>query len=300
LEKVNQEGDDMKKTTILKRLSGALVQFGIIMAAYIFVARPYQLHWGATAVEITRSMPGDERRGSPTFLATRAITIEGKPENIWPWLVQMGYGRAGFYGYDIIENLGSARGIHSADRILPEFQNFKVGDEVPISRVARLYFFEIEPNSYLVWSEDKGEYPGAFTWALYPIGETHTRLVSRIGWNYHWSEPSLLFLDFFTEFTDHLAVREILQGVKGRVEGHSDSFAANTVEFIVYLLLLLLFVITQFLTLVRPLTLKSWGLGLASGLTWLITWYAPIPLWIGVIPGLLIFLGWRAGPKGSG
>ena len=281
----------MKKVTILARVLVALVQFGIIMVVYFFIARPYQLEWGATTVEINRSMPGDERRGNPTFLATRAITIEDTPENIWPWLIQMGYGRAGFYGYDIIENLGSKSGTYSANRILPEFQNFKVGDEVPLSWVARLYFFEIEPNNYLVWSEDKDDNPGAFTWALYPIDETHTRLVSRIGWNFHWSEPNLLVLDVFTEFTDHLAVREILQGVKGRVEGHPDNFAENTVEFTIYLVLLLLFVFTQFLIPLRPLTLKNWGLGIASGAAWLITWYAPIPLWIGAILGLLIIFG---------
>ena len=281
----------MNKASILARVSAVLFQLGIIMAAYIFIARPYQLGWGATTVEINRSMPGDERHGNPAFLATRAITIDDTPVNIWPWLVQMGYGRAGFYGYDIIENIGSENGIYSSDHILPEFQNFKVGDEVPISRVAKLYFFEIEPNNYLVWSEDKGEYPGAFIWALYPIDETRTRLVSRIGWNYHWSEPNLLALDFFTEFTDHLAVRKILQGVKGRVEGHPDNFAANTVEFTIYLLLLLLFVITQFFLIFRPLTWKNWGLGLASGATWLISWYAPTPLWIGVILGLLIIIG---------
>ena len=281
----------MKKVTILARVLVALVQFGIIMVVYFFIARPYQLEWGATTVEINRSMPGDERRGNPTFLATRAITIEDTPENIWPWLIQMGYGRAGFYGYDIIENLGSKSGTYSANRILPEFQNFKVGDEVPLSWVARLYFFEIEPNNYLVWSEDKDDNLGAFTWALYPIDETHTRLVSRIGWNFHWSEPNLLVLDVFTEFTDHLAVREILQGVKGRVEGHPDNFAENTVEFTIYLVLLLLFVFTQFLIPLRPLTLKNWGLGIASGVVWLITWYAPIPLWIGAILGLLIIFG---------
>jgi len=290
----------MKKVSLLVKLSAFLVQFGIILAAYIFIARPYQLGWGATTVEINRSMPGDERRGNPAFLATRAITIDDTPENIWPWLIQMGYGRAGFYGYDIIENLGSGNGIYSAERILPEYQIFKVGDEVPLSGVAKLYFFEIEPNSYLVWSEDRGEYPGAFTWALYPIDESHTRLVSRIGWNFHWSEPNLLVLDFFTEFTDHLAVREILQGVKGRVEGHPDTFAANTIEFTVYLVLLLLFVFTQLFILLRPLTLKIWGIGFVSGVTWLITWYAPIPLWIGIILGLLIIFGLARSLKGSG
>jgi hypothetical protein len=281
----------MKKSPILVRVLGVITQVAIILVAYIIWARPFQLSWGATAFEINRSMPGDERRGQPIFLATRAITINGTPDNIYPWLIQMGYGRAGFYGYDIVENLGSERGIHSADRILPEFQTFTVGDEVPISPVAYLYFYAIEPNEYIVWSEEKGEFPGAFTWALYPIDKDHTRLVSRIGWNYHWSEPSLLPLDIFTEFTDHLAVREILQGVKGRVEGHADTFAKQTMEFAVYLLLLMIFIFTQLFLLVRPLTWKKWLAGLASGIALLLTWYAPIPLWIGAILGLLVILG---------
>lgn len=281
----------MKKSTYPQRLLGGATQVAIILAAYIIWARPCQLSWGATASEINRPMPGDERRGRPSFLATRAITINGTPENIWPWLIQMGYGRAGFYGFDILENLGSKRGIHSADQILPEFQNFTIGDEVPISRVAHLSFYAIEPTQYLVWSEEKGEFPGAFTWALYPIDNAHTRLVSRIGWNYHWSEPSLLALDIFTEFTDHLAVRKILQGVKGRVEGDSKSFAEQTVEFTIFLLLFIIFVFTQLFLLLQPPTAKKWLAGLASGTAWLLTWYAPIPVWIGGILGLLVIFG---------
>jgi len=281
----------MKISTLPARLLGVLTQIAIILAAYVFLARPFQLSWGATTSEIARSMPGDERRGKPTFLATRAITIDDTPENIWPWLIQMGYDRAGFYGYDILENLGSERGIHSADRILPEFQNFTVGDEVPISRVAHLSFYEIEPNKYLVWSEENGEFPGAFTWALYPIDKDQTRLVSRIGWNYHWSEPSLLVLDLFTEFSDHIALREILRGVKGRVEGHYDSFTEQTMEFVIYLLLFIIFVFTQLYLLLRPPTVKKWLAGLVSGVAWLLTWYTPIPLWIGAVLGLLVILG---------
>ena len=281
----------MKKSPILVRLLAVITQVTVILTAYFIWARPFQLNWGATAFEINRSMPGDERRGKSTFLATRAITINDTPENIWPWLIQMGYGRAGFYGYDILENLGSERGIYSADRILPEFQDFTIGDDVPISRVAHLSFYAIEPNEYLVWSEEKGEFPGAFTWAIYPIDKDNTRLVSRIGWNYHWSEPSLLALDIFTEFSDHIAVREILQGVKGRVEGHYESFTKQTIEFVIYLTLFIIFVFTQFFLLIRPLTLKKWFVGLASGVAWLLTWYAPIPLWIGVFLGLLVVLG---------
>ena len=269
----------------IKKIVAVLALVGLVMAAYLLWARPYQLHWGATDDEINRTMPGDELDPNPKFFATRAITIEGTPEEIWPWLLQMGYERAGFYGYDILENLGSKRGILSADRILPEFQSFKVGDEVPISSVARMVFYAIEPNQYLIWSGQSGE--GGFTWALYPIDGSHTRLVSRIRWSHHWTKPDLLALDLFTEFTDHLAVRKILQGVKGRGEGHIEPMAVQNVEFVVYLVTLLIFLAALGLILLRPLTWRRWLAGFAAGLAWLIVWYAPIPLWAGATLGLL-------------
>jgi hypothetical protein len=94
---------------VLAKAAATAVLGGLLAAGYLLVARPYQIHWGATAAEVDRPMPGDTLSRRPTFLATRAITIVGTPADIWPWLVQMGYGRAGFYGYDILENLGSAR-----------------------------------------------------------------------------------------------------------------------------------------------------------------------------------------------
>lgn len=142
----------MNKYAVVAQILAMLALVGLVLAVYILWARPYQLRWGATPEELTRAMPGDELDAHPTFLATRAITIQGTPEEIWPWLLQMGYGRAGFYGYDILENLGSPRGLQSADRILPEFQGFKVGDEVPISAVARMRIWAIERNRYLIWS----------------------------------------------------------------------------------------------------------------------------------------------------
>src|SRR5512138_1291386 len=136
---------------VVKKLLAVLSLIGAVMTLYLTLARPYQLHWGATGEEIDRAMPGDEINPTPTFLATRAITIRGTPEQIWPWLLQMGYGRAGFYAYDIFENIGSPRGIRSADYIVPEFQQFKVGDALPISPAGGLVFYAIEPYKYLVW-----------------------------------------------------------------------------------------------------------------------------------------------------
>jgi hypothetical protein len=199
--------------------------------------------------------------------------------------MQMGYGRAGFYGYDLLENIGSQYGIRSADRILPEFQHFTVGDEVPLSAAGGLTFYAIEPNQYLVWTGGKGW--GGFTWALYPIDKNHTRLVSRARFSPNLKEPGQLVFDLFTEFSDHLAVRKILQGVKGQVEGQREPFVVQNIEFSSYLTALLIYVVALGFILLRPFTWQRWLAGLIAGLAWLITWYAPIPIWSGALLALL-------------
>ena len=276
---------------LFHRVLAALVALGLVLAVYLLWARPYQLRWGATDEEVQRPMPGDELNLHPRFLATRGITIAGTPEEIWPWLLQMGYGRAGFYGYDALENIGSPYGIRSAERIMPELQGFTVGDEVPLSAAGGLVFYAIEPNQYLVWSGGPGW--GGFTWALYPIGENQTRLVSRARFSHDLASAGQFAFDLFTEFSDHLAVRKILQGVKGRVEGHPEPFAVQNVEFAAYVIALLTFVAALVLILLRPFTWQRWLAGLAAGMFWLVTWYAPVPIWIGVCMELLVLWNLR-------
>ena len=271
---------------VVKKILAVLALIGAVITLYLTLARPYQLHWGATDEEIDRTMQGDEINRTPTFLATRAITIRGTPEQIWPWLLQMGYGRAGFYAYDIFENMGSPRGVRSAETILPEFQQFNVGDPVPISAAGGLTFHAVEPNRYLVW-KGEGAY-GGFIWALYPLGEGKTRLVSRARLSYSWDRPAQLLFDLLTEFTDPLAVRKILQGVKGRVEGRIEPMAQANAEFAIYLVTAFIFLAAVILILVRPLTWRTWLDGLAAGLAWLLTWYAPVPIWIGAALALLV------------
>jgi hypothetical protein len=296
--KTSDETRKVKISSFFIRVLAVLTLIGLILAAYFMWARPYQLHWGATQAEIIQPMPGDELAVHPTFLATRAITIAGTPQEIWPWLMQMGYERAGFYGYDILENVGSKRGIQSAEQILPEFQGFKVGDDVPISAVARMVFHAIEPDQYLIWSGSTGV--GGFTWALYPLDEGHTRLISRIRWSHHWAPPDVLALDLFTEFTDHLAVRKILQGVRDRVEGDIEPMAQANTEFAIYVTTVLIFFVAIIVLLVRPLSWTMWLVGLGAGIVWLITWYAPIPIWIAVLSLLCVLYGlWQATTRRS-
>src|SRR5437868_4353687 len=96
---------------------------------YLRFIRPWQLRWGATDEEVARAMSGDDVVKQPTFNATRAVTITARPEEIWPWLIQIGVTRAGWYSYDWLDNLGHP----SAERIIPEFQHLAVGDVIPLS-----------------------------------------------------------------------------------------------------------------------------------------------------------------------
>ena len=276
-------------SSFIQRLIAALGLIAIVMAGYFWLARPYQLHWGATEEEISASMPGDEREPDPDFFATRAITIQGTPQGIWPWLIQMGHGRAGFYAYDLLENVGSERGMASAEQILPELQNFKVGDVVPISAVAAMEFYAIEPNHYLIWAgiEDSS----SFLWSLQPLDATHTRLISRFRWSYDLTQPQELPLQGITEFADHLAVRKILEGVKDRVEGAIEPRAIQNTELALFLISAFTFAASLILLLVRPPGAAQWFAGLVAGVGWLLTWYAPLPLWSGiVIAALALFL----------
>lgn len=268
------------------RVLAVLALITVVLALYGLWARPYQLHWGASDAEVQRPMPGDELDPKPEVLATRAITIVGTPPEIWPWLIQMGYRRAGLYGFDLFKDVASSRVANAADRIQPQFQDLKVGDPVPISPFENMVAHAIRPYEYLVWSGETGS--GGLTWALYPVDSTHTRLVSRIRRSYRWTQPALLGLDLLTEFTDHLTVRKILQGVKGRVEGDIQPLADANIELFLYFGSLLVFVWATSSVLRLPLTPSSWLVGLAGGLAWLTTWYAPISIWIGATLCLLV------------
>lgn len=94
--------------------------------AYVGWVRPWMLRWGATPAEVRAALPGDDLVPQPRARFTRAITLAATPAQAWPWLVQIGCHRAGWYSYDELDNAG----LPSADHLLPEFQNLAVGDEI--------------------------------------------------------------------------------------------------------------------------------------------------------------------------
>jgi hypothetical protein len=271
---------------ILAKILAVLTVLLLVGVSYFAWFRPYQLNWGATRAEVEQPMAGDDLNPEPSFRATRAITIAASPEEVWPWLLQMGYGRAGFYGYDLLENIGSPAGLRSADEIVPELQHFAVGDEVPISALVSMTFCAIEPNRHLIWVGSEETEPGAFTWALYPLAGSQTRLVSRIRWSYDWTSISVIPLQLFTEFADHIAVRKIFQGVNDRVQGNVEPMWIQNTELSIFLVTFFTFAAALLLILLRRLTWQSWGAGLLAGAIWLTTWYTPSPTWLNVVLAL--------------
>ncbi|MBI3691872.1 MAG: hypothetical protein HY239_14800, partial [Mycolicibacterium aromaticivorans] len=100
-----------------------------IAAVYRWVLRPTMYAWGATDEEVAAELPGDGLVEPGSTRTTRAITIDAPVEEVWPWLVQIGENRGGFYSYDVLERLVGTR-IHNADVVHPEWQQLQVADTV--------------------------------------------------------------------------------------------------------------------------------------------------------------------------
>src|SRR6202140_2066834 len=167
-------------------LIGFVVAVGVLAVGFFGVYRPWHLRWGATREDLVREMPGDEIVRRPIFNATRVVTVNARPEDIWPWIVQIGFGRAGWYSIDLFDNLGR----HSSERIVPELQHIEVGDLVPLGpgEGSGMFVKEFVLNRSLVWWTGKAGQT-TWAWALYPKSPGSTRLVPRVRPPFSWRQP---------------------------------------------------------------------------------------------------------------
>lgn len=220
----------MRRFSLLKTALALASAGAAMFTAYRLVVRSYVVNWGATPEEAERPLPGDNLVPAPKVNTTHAVTINAPAAAIWPWLVQIGSGRAGWYSYDAIDNAG----VESARQILPEFQNLKVGDVIPMTADGKMAMpvVMLEPERYLVMGGTMNTKTGgpadpndptvtgffSGTWALVldEVGVNTTRLIvrTRLNWNDGLATTSFYAL----EPGAFLMNRKMLLGIKERVE----------------------------------------------------------------------------------
>jgi hypothetical protein len=200
-----------------------------VVVVYRRVIGPWQRRWGATDEEVHARLPGDDLVAEPAQQSTRAITIEARPEEVWPWVIQLGADRGGFYSYDWLENLFGL-GIHSADRIVPAWQQRAIGDLVfaHVNGSGGWYVMEVRPNEALVLKvanvaagrplrrdeQLRWEFVWTFALAGRPDGTTRLLVRERVGFASRATRLAMAPLDPVS----FMMTRPMLRGIKARAE----------------------------------------------------------------------------------
>jgi hypothetical protein len=205
----------MKRRTV-RRLFGL---GSLAAAAYALAIRPWMLRWGSTAEERARPLPGDDIEPAAKYVTTRAVTIKAPAQAIWPWLIQMGQDRAGFYTHNWVERVLQS-GIPDTSVIRPEWQHLEVGSLMRTNRdiggkpmgwpVAA-----IEPGHCLVVTS-KNMPAGTYAFVIEQIDPETSRLIVRDRARWKWSEWP--FVTFVYEPLHAYMEIGLISGVRRRAE----------------------------------------------------------------------------------
>jgi hypothetical protein len=201
--------------------TGAAVAGVLALPAYYLLVRRWHARWGATDDEARAAMPGDELVERPRDVTTRAVTIRARPEEVWPWLAQMGYQRGGLYSYDSVDLVMGILDEPSSDAILPQFQTLEAGDVIPIGGSGPDWpVAAVEPNRSLVLDIRPEGMAISWSFLLSELDQAHTRLVLRIRIRARLLMQVASFLPVF-DFGSFIMTRKMLQGIKERAEAYA-------------------------------------------------------------------------------
>jgi hypothetical protein len=211
------------------RLTASIAVLGVMVMTYERWLKPWQERWGATDEELALALPGDHLIEEPAAQVTRAITIDAPREEVWPWIVQLGADRAGFYTYDRLENLFGL-GIHSADGIVADWQDLEIGQVVYAdrARTGGWYVVELRPYEALVLKvadlaagrplsrDEKFRWEFLWTFALRDTTDGGTRLLVRERVAFDSAVTRTLMAP--VSLVSFIMTRGTLLGLKARVE----------------------------------------------------------------------------------
>jgi hypothetical protein len=194
--------------------------------------RGWYTRWGATPAESAATLPGDETVPNPKSAMTLAVTVQAPPEDVWPWFVQLGCQRAGWYSYDLLDN----GGVPSAEQVLPEHQSLAIGDVVKAMPQGDFGFpvAAIEPEARLTLAgtldtrsgepADPGEpdleayFSGDQSFYLQNLGNGATRLIFRMRLDWNPSAANTIAYRVFLEPISFRMARKTMLNVKRRAE----------------------------------------------------------------------------------
>lgn len=186
------------------------------------LVRSRLLRWGTASDERVADLPGDELVVPADLQATRAISVRTSATAVWPWIAQMGQGRGGLYSYDALENLVGCD-MHSADRIVEEWQGIAVGDRFRLHPDVALVVTHVEPRRALVVRGgiplgDESAPPFDFSWAfvLIECPNGSTRLVVRERYRYTRRWAPLVVEPM--QAISFLMTQKMLRGIRDRAE----------------------------------------------------------------------------------
>ncbi len=222
--------------SIVEAVAGAA---GILVTVlFSFLLKGWYRRWGATDAEVKSDMPGDDLVPHPKMAATRAITIQAPPADVWPWLLQFGLDRGGWYSYDLLEAMTGAAGFidgQSTRRIIPELQDLKIGDKIWMHRrIMPLTVAAMETSRALVFHTRVDIKTGAgfelgekmpeqyvnsnWVFFLKSTGGNYTRLLVRSRLDYSPSIFNNIAWRVFTEPISFVMEQRMLKGIKERAE----------------------------------------------------------------------------------
>lgn len=241
----------------MKKIVIAAVMAGGAVTAYRRVVLPWWRTWGIDERDTDRALAGDDIVAPAPTIETRSIEIDAPPSDVWPWLVQMGYGRAGWYSYDSIDMAGG-----SSRRIAPEWQSLDVGDVVPTHPGGGFEVRIVEPERALVLYSDTtlvarqaeaarlvsttgpaanvqatgaflgatqpAEFAASWAFVLEPVASGRTRLIERFRVHFGatdkpWTVVTLPIVGFGV----FLMMRKQMLGIRDRAEARASSRASD-------------------------------------------------------------------------
>jgi len=292
--------------SILLRLILGLLFVALLVTGLFAISLSVIPTWGANEMEIARSLPGDKLTSNPILRWTNAITIDASPEEVWPWIAQIGDTRGGFYSYTFIENqVGKLTGSEdynviytNANEIHPEWQNPQTGE--PIIQ-GLLKIREAEAGHYLLAeSIDPSALMWVWCWYVEPVDEgTETRLLSRFAIEVPGSAGGNPIMEFVMNVGGFVMHQNMMQSIKLRAEGGTEPAWLESIEIALWLAALLSGLIAAGMYLVR----KNWRqplivATLAVVIIFVLTFIQPSILVCTLLDaGLVIGLIWSAKQK---